>query len=146
MRTKQEVIERVREFNRFYTAALGMLDREFLRSGYSVAENRVLYELYRHDGCTANFLAEGLRLDKSYLSRMLRSFEARGLLTKRPSPEDGRALLLHLTEAGRGETARLIEGANRQIEALIAHLTPAQQEELCGAMDCVTRYLTEGGR
>lgn len=143
---EQDVIGRVREFNRFYTAALGMLNRQFLDSGYSVAENRILYELNRAEGCSANVLAEKLRIDKSYLSRILKGFEAEGLLDRRVSPEDGRAYLLRLTEKGRRETERLIEGANRQIGGMIAALTPEEQAELCRAMDLITEYLTDGAR
>lgn len=141
MEKETDVIGRIREFNRFYTVNLGMLDRKFLNSGYSVAENRILFELNANDLCSANFLAEKLHVDKSYMSRILKSFEKKGLITKKVSAEDGRAFILHLTEKGREETARLIEGANRQIEALIAPLNQEECRELCEAMDVITEYL-----
>lgn len=141
MEKHADIIYRVREFNRFYTVALGMLNRKFIDSGYSVAENRILFELNANDGCSANLLAAKLHIDKSYLSRILKAFEEKGLLTRQASPEDGRARLLRLSDTGRSETARLIEGANRQIEALVAHLSPEDCARLSQAMDTITECL-----
>lgn len=143
MEKQTDVIERIREFNRFYTVVIGMLDRKFLDSGYSVTENRILFELRENEPCNANFLTEKLHIDKSYMSRLLKSFERKGLVTKQTSLEDGRAFLLRLTERGREETARLIGGANRQIEALIAPLGPEERMELCKAMDVITGCLAD---
>lgn len=139
---EMDTINRIREFNRFYTVMFGMLNRKFLDSGYSVTENRILFELNLNKACTANFLAEKLHVDKSYMSRILKSFAQKGLVTKQVSSEDGRALILHLTEKGKQETTRLIDGANKQIETLIAPLSTQECTELCAAMDRITEYLT----
>ena len=146
MEREREVIDRIREFNRFYTIALGMLNRRFLDSEFSVTETRILFELSVSDHCTANFLTEKLHIDKSYLSRILHSFERRGLVAKRISPEDGRAFLIDLTDRGRQEASRLIERTNKQIGELIAPLSGEERARLCRAMDVVTEYLGGGKR
>lgn len=141
----QFVVNRVREFNRFYTVILGMLDRRYLGSDYSVAETRILFELYTHDGCTANALSASLQLDKSYLSRILKRFEADGLLEKTPSAQDSRARLLHLTRRGAQQTAQLIEQTNRQILPMVEPLTTGQRAGLCAAMDHITQCFSRQG-
>lgn len=137
------VIHRIREFNRFYTVMFGMLNRKFLDSGYSVTESRILFELSLSQTCTANFLAEKLHVDKSYMSRILKAFEEKGLITRQVSPDDGRVFILRLTDRGRQETAGLIDSANKQIKALIAPLSTQDCTELCTAMDLITERLTD---
>ena len=51
-RTEQQVAA-VRAFNRSYTRQIGVLNREFLDTPFSLAEVRVLLELYYRDGSTA---------------------------------------------------------------------------------------------
>jgi DNA-binding MarR family transcriptional regulator len=52
-----------RRFNRMYTRFIGVLDEEFLNSGYSLAEGRVLYELANGQTSTAKEIAVALGID-----------------------------------------------------------------------------------
>lgn len=97
----------MRRFNRFYTAKIGVLREGLLDSAFPLPEARVLYELANRERPVAAELAKDLGLDPGYLSRILRGFERRGLLSRQPSPEDGRRSLLSLTEAGRQAFAPL---------------------------------------
>ena len=53
----------VRRFNRFYTQTIGVLDKGYLGTDYTVAEGRVLYEIARADGVTPKQVAEATGLD-----------------------------------------------------------------------------------
>ena len=78
-------IAQVRQFNRFYTRQIGVLNRGFLDSEFSVTDVRVLYELRHRERTTASALVQELSLDAAYLSRILRDLERGGLLVKTPS-------------------------------------------------------------
>src|SRR5438067_7595860 len=98
--------ESVRRFNRFYTQRMGALGDAHLGSPFSLTEMRVLYELAHRTQPTATEIGDALGLDRGYLSRTLRAFRKRGLVTAAPGADRRRALLT-LTPAGRRAFAPL---------------------------------------
>lgn len=137
MENTAQAVGQIREFNRFYTVLLGFLNRNYLDSGYSVTETRILFELRQNGQMSANQLIELLHLDKSYISRLIRSFEQKGLLTRLVSEKDRRSLLIRLTPKGQAEADRLIDVTNRKIEALIQPLSDESRDRLCAAMKAI---------
>ncbi len=134
-------VEAVRRFNRFYTRQIGVLHESLLRSPFSLTEARVIYELAQRERTTASELAAELGLDAGYLSRILRSFQERGLLTKQPSETDGRQSILSLTEQGREAFATLNARSRAEIEAMLQGLSPADQLRLVEAMRTIEELL-----
>lgn len=143
-RAESHAIETVRKFNRFYTRQIGLLEEGLLHSPFSLTEVRVLYELAHREQPTATELGRELGLDAGYLSRMLQSFAKRGLIKKSPSRSDGRQTLLSLTERGRATFAPLDARASHDIAAMLAKLSPGQQQRLFGAMRSIEEVLGEG--
>lgn len=144
-RVDADQIARVRAFNRFYTRAAGLLGR-YLDSPWSLTEVRVLYELFVRDGLTAGQLCEELGLDPGYLSRLLRRFEAGGLIARRPDPADRRRSLIGLTAMGRDGFAPFEAASRRQVGTLLAGLRPGERLRLVRAMDTVEQLLAGNGR
>lgn len=139
----QERIEKVRSFNRFYTRAIGTLEERLLRSEYSLAEARLLYELAHHEQPTASDLAKELGLDPGYLSRILRGFEAKKLIARKASGKDARQSLISLTKAGQKEFAELDRASSVQVEDQLAALSDDRQKELVSAMKTIQELLQE---
>jgi len=131
----------VRRFNRFWTRQIGVLREGYLESEFSLAEVRVLYELANREETTAGELGEELGLDAGYLSRILRGFENRGLIHKRPSEADGRRRLLRLTERGRKVFAPLDARSRDDIGAMLGGMSTEEQERLIGAMRTIEGLL-----
>ena len=77
-----DIIKRIREFNRYYTAWLEVMNKEYLETDFSWVESRVLFEIHICPGISATKLCEYLNMDKSYISRILMKFEKQGLLTR----------------------------------------------------------------
>jgi DNA-binding MarR family transcriptional regulator/N-acetylglutamate synthase-like GNAT family acetyltransferase len=127
-------VDAIRSFNRFYTGQIGLLREGMLDSPFSLTEVRVLYELAHRDSPAASELARDLGLDAGYLSRILRRFEKRGFVSKKPSKSDGRRSHLLMTKAGRKAFAPLDRGASQEAAAMLGHLSTAEQSRLVGAM------------
>jgi DNA-binding MarR family transcriptional regulator/predicted N-acetyltransferase YhbS len=124
----------VRRFNRFYTRAIGVLDRGHLGTAMTLAESRVLYEIASRDGTTARAVIAATGLDGGYLSRIVQRFERAGLTRRTPSPEDGRSFVLTATEAGRAAYAALHEKTEALVEGLVAPLAAPERARLTAAL------------
>src|SRR4029079_8384763 len=76
-------IEQVRSFNRTVTQRIGVLQDEYLARGRPLGASRVLWEVGR-PRVDVGALRALLDLDSGYLSRLLRSLEADGLVVVEP--------------------------------------------------------------
>lgn len=137
----EQQVAAVREFNRSYTRQIGVLNREFLDSPFSLAEVRVLLELYYHDASTASTIGQALGLDAGYLSRILRGFARRGLIARESSPTDGRQRLLRLSKAGRKAFEEVEEKQRAAVREMLAPLSAATLPTLIGSMQKIEQLL-----
>lgn len=83
-----------------------------------------------------NELNDNVLLSQSSLSRLVERLQKRGLVDRMPAPEDGRGVLLRLTDAGRELQKEIGREHVRDISALVTPaLTPAEQKELARLTD-----------
>src|SRR5579871_912590 len=130
----------LRSFNRAVTARVGALDSGYLGRGRSLGECRVLWEIGA-DGVEVRSLRRRLGLDSGYVSRLLRSLEAAGLVAVEVSATDRRVRVARLTAAGdreRRELDRLSDGLARSI---LEPLGGEERRELATAARTVERLL-----
>src|SRR3974390_245398 len=126
-------IAAVRRFNRFSPRQIGVLRRTYLDSPYSLGEMRVLYELAT-GAMTATDIVRALDLDAGYVSRVLRNFEKKGLISRKASKEDARQSDIALTVAGHKMFAPFETRSNEQVGDMLAKLEAGQQDRLVRAM------------
>src|SRR5262245_46698893 len=113
-------IAAVRAFNRFYTRKLGVLDQHLAKSAFSLSEARVLYELAHRDDLAAKEIGLELGLDPGYLSRIVQSFDERGLINREPLASDRRQYCLSLTVKGHQAFAKLNQSSQEEVAAMLA--------------------------
>jgi DNA-binding MarR family transcriptional regulator/GNAT superfamily N-acetyltransferase len=140
----EQRVARMRRFNRFYTRQIGLLNEGLLSSSFSLTQGRTLYELANREQSTAAELCKGLGLDAGYLSRILASFEQKGLIERKESPEDARQSLLSLTRKGRKVFEPLNAQSDEQVGAILAKMSPAKQDNLLQAMRTIESILAPG--
>jgi DNA-binding MarR family transcriptional regulator/N-acetylglutamate synthase-like GNAT family acetyltransferase len=134
-------ITAVRRFNRFYTRQIGLLQEGYLESPFSLSQVRVLYELAHQDKPTAAELSRDLGLDPGYLSRVLRGFEKRRLISRTRSEADGRQSHLELTARGQAAFAPLERRSHQEIGDIVARLPAPEQVRLVEAMHVIEGIL-----
>lgn len=134
-------IAAIRDFNRFYTQKIGVLQEGLLDSEFSLAEARVLFEIAQRSRVIASGLAADLALDPGYLSRILKGFERARLVRRVASAADARRRELALTEQGRRAFAGIDDASRRELAGLTRRLSPAQRRELVAAMQTIRALL-----
>jgi DNA-binding MarR family transcriptional regulator/GNAT superfamily N-acetyltransferase len=146
MRPIDQRADVVRHFNRFYTHRIGALGSAHLGSEFSLTEVRVLYELAHGDRTTASGIASTLGIDRGYLSRTLRAFKRRGLITTRRDADDRRHTHLALTPAGRQAFAPLDRKARDEVVRMLAPLSDERQRRVVNAMATIRGSLEPPAR
>ena len=121
-----DALDQIREFNRFYTGALGLLGRSYLNSGRSLAEVRVVHDLASAGKLTARQIARALAMDEAQLSRILSRLTAEGLVERRKDPSDQRQSFLTLTSSGM-KLAASFAAASRSALADLVPTKPLQR-------------------
>lgn len=113
--------------------------------GVKPGEMTVLIILSEVPGIRQGVLARWLKIKRANMSKMVRGLEAAGLIRREVPEDDGRAMELHLTEAGALRVAILLP----RLRAHEARTPPTLTGEEVRAMKCLLRKylgLPEEGR
>jgi DNA-binding MarR family transcriptional regulator len=139
-----EHVQQVRRFNRLVTQRAGALDDHFLGRDRPLGESRVLFEIGT-DGADLRHLRARLGLDSGYLSRVVQSLEAKGLVRLRTATDDERVRRAELTRAGKAELKEMNRRSDDAAGAILTPLTDSQRARLVAAMAEVHRLLKAAG-
>lgn len=78
-----------------------MYNEEAAQFGTTMATGFALLSIDPENGTPSTSLGPKMGMEATSLSRTLKTMEEKGLIQRRPNPEDGRGVLIHLTEFGR---------------------------------------------
>jgi DNA-binding MarR family transcriptional regulator len=108
----------IADWQRVTHRLLTLVDAELGDLGLSAAETNVLAALGDAEARTIRRISEATAQPPSTLTGLLDRLERRGLVERRPNPEDRRSTLVLLTPRGR-EAAERVQAAFRRVEARI---------------------------
>ncbi len=118
----------------------GALSRHYAeRFGIGIPEWRVIANLGRYPGLTANEVAERSAMDKVTVSRAVAALEQKKLIARRRDAGDKRKSLLTLSAKGDAVYAEIVPLALGFERELLARLTPQERQ----ALDSVIAKLME---
>lgn len=138
-------VGKIRAFNRFYMPLMNVLGNDYLNSRYSAAEARVLFEINESEGCNAAYLSQLMNLDKGYLSRIVKSHEEKGFVSRKRSSADKRSYSLFLTVEGKRKAEELAKASDGEIASILDGLSEEDETDLIDAIDTITRILKKKG-
>lgn len=84
-----------------WQAVTRMYNEEALKFESTMATGFALLSIDPEEGTPSTSLGPRMGMEATSLSRTLKSMEERGLIIRKPNPEDGRGVLIYLTEFGK---------------------------------------------
>jgi DNA-binding MarR family transcriptional regulator len=83
-----------------WIAVAKLYNEEANKKGSSMATGFALLSIDPENGTPSTALGPKMGVESTSLSRTLKSMEEKGLITREKNPNDGRSVLIHLTEFG----------------------------------------------
>jgi DNA-binding MarR family transcriptional regulator len=99
-----------------------------------VSEAHALTELARTGSLRQVELARRLRLEKSTVSRLVTNLVNRGWARRRTADDDGRGVLLELTDAGATAAARLSQARQERLTAVLDRVPERERAAVVRAL------------
>jgi DNA-binding MarR family transcriptional regulator len=115
----------------------GISERYQIKLEITLPEARVIASVGSFGPFSIMDLAKHANLDKSQASRAAEALIKRGLIAREPSSEDGRVVLISLTNEGRALFRKVMPIARKWNADLFACLDEAEKEALGRALDKV---------
>ncbi len=122
------LVSDVRLASRNLVREFGFMNKTMAGTDLSASAVHAIIEIGRSEGLSASALCELLLLEKSTVSRLVKSLLERQEITERRSKQDTRIKYLYLTDKGR-KTLRVIDHyAEKQVSAALSQLSTSSQQ------------------
>lgn len=118
-------------------------DRRARAHGMTRAQWVMLIRLERQPGLTQKELAELLEVEPITVARLVDRLETRGLIERRPDPQDRRCWRLHLLPAANSVLDELASQKEALLELLTAKLDPETIAKFVSTLRCMRATLSK---
>lgn len=88
-----------------WQAVARMYNEEASKYGATMATGFALLSIDKDKGTSSTALGPKMGMEATSLTRTLKSMEEKGLIVRKKNPEDGRGVIIELTEAGQEKRA-----------------------------------------
>src|SRR5690606_17118921 len=88
-----------------WLAVTKMYNEEAAKFDSTMATGFALLSIDPEKGTPSTSLGPKMGMEATSLSRTLKAMEEKGLIVRKPNPEDGRGVLIHLTDFGKEKRA-----------------------------------------
>ncbi|MCK7614239.1 helix-turn-helix domain-containing GNAT family N-acetyltransferase [Roseibium sediminicola] len=136
------LVHEIRAASRQMVREFGFLDKTIAGTDLSGSGVHAIMEIGLHPGITAKDLSAKLKLEKSTISRLLKSLEARNEILQTRLEADGRSFGLSLTETGRETFAKIDKFGNDQALGALSRIGGARAETIASSMTAYAEALS----
>ena len=126
-----------------WQAVTRMYNEEAKNYGLTMAIGFTLLSIDSRKGTPSTALGPRMGMESTSLSRILKTIEERGYIERRPNPNDGRGVLIHLTALGLEKRKESKEVVLRFNEAVREHLSDKDLEGFYKTADTINKLILD---
>lgn len=134
-------VSRVRSASRQMVRELGLMNKTLFGDALSISAIHALIEIDTLQPLTAQDLTERLILEKSTVSRLIKSLVSHGDVTQSASALDRRQMFLSLTEQGSNTVQRIHSAAEGRVRRALQRTSKATQDEITAGLQAYAEAL-----
>ena len=109
-----------------WQAVARMYNDEASNYGATMATGFTLLSIDKEGGTPSTTLGPKMGMEATSLTRTLKSMEEKGLIYRKPNPDDGRGVLIYLTEFGK-EKRELSKNTVLKFNEIVKQNVPAEK-------------------
>lgn len=126
-----------------WQAVAKMYNEQAVKHDSTMAMAFVLLNIDTENGTPSTSLGPQMGMEPTSLSRILKSMEEKGAIYREKNPDDGRGVLIKLTDFGIEKRAISKEHVIQFNKAVKSHLSPQQIENFFEVTDTINKLITE---
>ena len=126
-----------------WQAVARMYNEEAKHFDSTMAVGFTLLSIDPKTGTPSTALGPKMGMEATSLSRILKNMEEKGLIVRRPNPEDGRGVLIHLTDFGLEKRKDSKDVVLRFNEAVRAEVTHSELEGFFAVVQKINHLISE---
>ena len=126
-----------------WQAVARMYNEEAKVFGTTMAVGFTLLSIDPKTGTPSTALGPKMGMEATSLSRILKSMEEKGLIERRPNPDDGRGVLIHLTDFGLEKRNDSKDVVLRFNDVVKAHVTNDDLDGFFTVVETVNKLIAE---
>lgn len=126
-----------------WQAVARMYNEEASKYGATMATGFALLSIDREKGTPSTSLGPKMGMEATSLTRTLKSMEERRLITRIKNPNDGRGVLIHLTEEGLDKRELSKTTVLKFNETIKQHVTEEQLQNFMEVSEIINELITD---
>ncbi|MGI9385006.1 MAG: MarR family winged helix-turn-helix transcriptional regulator, partial [Methyloligellaceae bacterium] len=135
------LVTKVRSASRELVREFGFMNKTVAGTDLPLSAVHTIVEIGATGRLSAKALSEKLLLEKSTISRLVKSLVDRGELREVRAEDDGRSKYLHLTNQGAATLDAIARFAERQVGSALAPLTDRSRQEVLTGLETYSAAL-----
>ena len=138
---KEKTIDYV--FRSTWQAISRMYNEEASKFDGSTAIGFALLSIDKEEGTPSSFISNRMGMEPTSLTRTLKTLEDKGLITRKKNPDDGRGVLIYLTDLGKELRAKSKETVLKFNESIKNKISEEKLNHFMEVAEVINELITE---